>query len=251
MEIGLVDSVFDTWLSDANGYIQMNVSKTAGPNLFGVVTDGQYDGYTLSLSAMSSMCSFPNVTDVPGDITFMAVQNSSVTVEGSTYTLQFNNDTHNLGHTMIDNQLVGTSVTCKSASVGGAIKKKQILSVTLVDGRVLNRDGTMRALDSWLNNMNSLHAGKHGVTRIVWCNNNRRPGGALQRTFMQHDLKTKRQKPCANASAAIELMKKVTGCDFYEDMRLRSHLFELEGVSVQPGIPVVSARAATGQTGPG
>ena len=241
MEIGLIDGVFDTELSDAEGYIQVSVSKTAGQNLLGVVTGGQYDGYTLSLSAMSSTCSFPDVTDVPGDITFMAVQNSLLTVAGSTYTLEFNGDTHNLGHTMIDNQLVGASVTCKSASVGGATKKKQIPPVTLVDGRVLNRDGTMRALNTWLNHMNTLHASKHDVTRIVWCNNNRRPGGALQRTFMQTDLKTKRQKPCANASAAIELMKQVTGCDFYEDMRLRSHLFELEGVSDQPGIPVVSA----------
>lgn len=239
MEIGLVDGVFDTQLSDTDGYIHVSVSKTAGQNLLGVVTGGQYDGYTLSFSAMSSTCSFPKMTDVPGDITFVAVQNSPVTVVGSTYTLHFNDHTHNLGHTMIDNQLVGASITCKNAFTG--VKKKQIPSVTLVDGRVLNRDGTMRALDTWLNHMNSLHAANHGVPRIVWCNNNRRPGGALQRTFMQHDLQTKRQKPCANASAAIDLMKQVTGCDFYEDMRLRSHLFALEGVSVQPAIPVVSA----------
>ena len=240
MEIGLVNGVFDTELSDTDGFICLSISKIpVRKTVLGVVTDGLYTGQTISLSAMSSTCSFPNVTDIPDDISFVAVHNTPLTNPGKAYTLEFNKKSHNLGHIILDNVLVGASVTCKSGS--GGSKKKHIAPVTLVDGRVLNRDGTMRALDTWLSHMNNLHASKHGVPRIVWCNNNRRPGGSLQRTFMQYDLTTKRQKPCPNASAAVDLMKAVTGSDFYEDMRLRSHMFELDGVSDQPGIPVVSA----------
>ena len=86
----------------------------------------------------------------------------------------------------------------------------------------LNREGTISALNAWLRKLNAEHAPKHGV-RLVWCKENTRAGGSMQRTFMYTDLKTRRAKPCANGSAAIQLMQELTGCDFYADMRQRSH----------------------------
>ena len=108
-------------------------------------------------------------------------------------------------------------------------RKKKLPPVTLSDGQTLNREGTMRALNAWLTNLNAEHAPKHGVLRLVWCKENTRAGGSMQRTFMYTDLKTRRAKPCANGSAAIQLMQELTGCDFYADMRQRSHEILTDG----------------------
>ena len=96
------------------------------------------------------------------------------------------------------------------------------------------REGAMRAVVAWLNTMNATHAIKHGVARLVWCKENTRTGGSLQRTFYHTDLVTKRQKPCANATAALALMQELTGEDFYADMLTKWQLFVTDGNTPTP-----------------
>ena len=115
-----------------------------------------------------------------------------------------------------------------------AKRKQQMRPVTLGDGRTLNREGAMRAVVAWLNTMNATHAIKHGVARLVWCKENTRTGGSLQRTFYHTDLVTKRQKPCANATAALALMQELTGEDFYADMLTKWQLFVTDGNTPTP-----------------
>jgi len=110
-------------------------------------------------------------------------------------------------------QVSARAAPLKSSSSG---QSKRLAPVTLADGQTLNRKGTMRALRAWLTKLNAEHALKHNLLCLVWWQ-------PIRRTFMYADLKTRRAKPCTSASAALQRMQEITGCDFYADMRQRSH----------------------------
>ena len=239
MELGLVSTPYDDKLSGGESHYNLCVSKTAGSIILGVA-NGEHEGNIVSLTPKDSAQIFPMVTDVPSDVMFMASTTTPFMESGRKYRLRFNGTQANLGYTLYDNNLVSIEVV-DMTTTGDVVKpkkKQQIKPVTLIDGRVLSREGTMRALVVWLNTLNNRHAPNYGVTKLVWCKENTRQGGAMQRTFFSMNLETKHQKPCANATAAITLMQNLTGHDFYADMKQRSHMFELGNVSDQPAIPV-------------
>lgn len=233
MEYGIVDTPFEDRLATEAAFYTLSIAKTPGTILLGVVSDGEHAGSMVSLNEQAESHDFDMLETTPADVTFVATLSTPFTETGHTYVLRYGGDTGTLGFTFQDNAVMNIQLTEVPGNMEPK-RKQQMKQVMLGDGRTLNREGTMRAVVAWLNTMNATHAIKHGVARLVWCKENTRTGGSLQRTFYYTDLHTKRQKPCANATAALELMHELTGEDFYEDMKTKGHLFVSNGPTPIP-----------------
>lgn len=246
--IGLVGGAFAPTAPE--GHMSLVIDK-AHPDAFsttvlGVVKEGAYAGKFVSLQDDDVGTSFVRLQSVLEDIRFIAVLDTPLTKTGETYVLHFADASANLGYASDGDRLLGLNVVpyvpvplskkakSKKVAMSTAVasppvatpasgeevlgKKKQLKRAVLSDGSTLNRDATIQALLVWLDDVNSTYGPTHGVDRLAWCREATRTDGTMQRSFLHMDLNTKRPRACSNATAAMAVVKTVTGKDFYQDM---------------------------------
>ena len=144
-------------------------------------------------------------------------------------------DTTNVDHCLaftIDDNMHPLAVCLSSDAAVVSQRKKHRMSMKQVElqgGQILNREGSMRALQAWLDKHNADLAGSHGVSKLVWCEEvaSSRSGNTNRAFFRCDLLDGMKRKPLPNASAAIEAMQSFTKSDFYEDIRLRTNSYKL------------------------
>ena len=182
-------------------------------------------------------------SDFVSDVLFCALEGNPLELTaGSTFMLSIapNDDTEGVFAHVFNSELQPLAlsvvpekqqtVVATTALAGQPPAKKarnSLKSVVLPDGYVLNRENSMKAVIAWLGKHNKIHAPKHGVPKLVWCEegSSSRSSGTV-RTFFKVDLNDgNKRKICANASSAIECMEAFTGTDFYEDIKKHGHDF--------------------------
>ena len=112
-------------------------------------------------------------------------------------------------------------------------KKRKVVRRVVVGGITTSREQTIEIFLVWCDYHNNLLASSYGQEKLVYAKNvqsYRTASTGSLRNFFRYDVGSKKIKPCANASEAIEAMEFFTKLSFFDDINQNSASYDIDHI---------------------